>query len=162
MDQISIMGYIPGAIGRITELHGTYYAQNWDFGLEFEAKVATELAEFLSRYDPSRDGFWTVCVNDKVEGGITIDSIRAASEGVHLRWFILSDRLRGNTYGNRLMEKAVGFCRAKGYKRIYLWTFQGLDAARHLYEKFEFMLTEQKEGTRWGRLVNEQLYALEI
>ena len=47
MDTIELIsGYLPGAIGRITELHGTYYAKNWDLGLYFEAKVATELAAF--------------------------------------------------------------------------------------------------------------------
>ena len=52
-------GYIPGAIGRVAELHGTYYHWHWKFDLFFEAKVATELAAFLERYDAQRDGFWT-------------------------------------------------------------------------------------------------------
>jgi len=34
-------GYVPGCIGRVAELHGTYYAENWGFGRYFEAKVAT-------------------------------------------------------------------------------------------------------------------------
>src|SRR5260370_1114449 len=51
-------GYIPGAIGRVVELHATYYAQQWSFGLFFEAKVATNLASFLSRFDEKHDGFW--------------------------------------------------------------------------------------------------------
>lgn len=34
-------GYIPGSIGRIAELHGTYYHDHWGFGLYFEAMVAT-------------------------------------------------------------------------------------------------------------------------
>ncbi|GAJ20768.1 unnamed protein product, partial [marine sediment metagenome] len=38
------------------ELHGTYYHDHWGFGLYFEAKVATELSEFLQRYDKSSDG----------------------------------------------------------------------------------------------------------
>ena len=52
-----IRGYIPGSLGRVAELHGTYYHQNWGFGLFFESKVATELAAFLGRYDEKRDGF---------------------------------------------------------------------------------------------------------
>ena len=38
-------GPIPGAIGRITELHGSYYHKHWGFGQFFEAKVATDLVE---------------------------------------------------------------------------------------------------------------------
>ena len=41
-------GYTPGAIGRVAEMHGTYYHREWGFGLYFEAKVATELSAFLS------------------------------------------------------------------------------------------------------------------
>ncbi len=40
---------MPGAIGRITELHGTDYQQHTGFGLYFESKVACELSEFLRR-----------------------------------------------------------------------------------------------------------------
>ena len=50
-----IKGYVPGAIGRIAELHGTYYAKHWGFGLFFEAKVATELSAFLKAHDADRD-----------------------------------------------------------------------------------------------------------
>ena len=42
-------GYVPGSIGRISELHATYYNENWDFGLYFESKVAEELSAFLKR-----------------------------------------------------------------------------------------------------------------
>jgi len=65
-------GYIPGSIGRISELHGTYYHDHWGFGLYFEAKVATELSEFLQRYDKNSDGFWIATVNGRVEGSVII------------------------------------------------------------------------------------------
>ncbi|MDI7261858.1 MAG: GNAT family N-acetyltransferase [Thermodesulfobacteriota bacterium] len=162
MNEIILKGYIPGAIGRIAELHGTYYHQNWGFGLFFEAKVATELSEFLSRFDESRDGFWIVCKNDQVEGGIAIDGIKAATAGAHLRWFILSSELRGRGFGNRLMEVAISFCKKKKYGRVYLHTFEGLHPARHLYEKFGFKLTHQTEGTQWGTKVIEQKFELNL
>ncbi|UCH20082.1 MAG: GNAT family N-acetyltransferase [Deltaproteobacteria bacterium] len=162
MSQVEIMGYIPGAIGRITELHAAYYSRNWNFGLFFEAKVATEMSEFLSRFDEVRDGFWTTCRNGRVEGGIAIDGIEADSEGAHLRWFILSSELRGSGFGKKLMKAAVGFCEKKNYSFIYLWTFEGLDAARHLYEKFGFTLVEENAGTQWGTKVNEQRFVLNL
>jgi len=153
-------GYVPGAIGRVVELHGTYYHTHSGFGSFFEAKVASELAEFISRYDERRDGFWIAWAGGRVEGSITIDGIHAADEGAHLRWFIISDTLRGKGVGNRLMDAAVDFCRGKGYNRVYLWTFEGLDAARHLYEKAGFMLVEQCRGMQWGTEVNEQRFEL--
>jgi len=155
-------GYIHGCIGRIAELHGTYYHDHWGFGLFFEAKVATELSKFLSRYNEKRDGFWTASLEDRVEGSITIDGIHAESEGAHLRWFIISSKLRGHGVGNTLMEKAVDFCKRSNYYRVYLWTFDGLHAARHLYEKFGFRLVDQHEGAQWGAKVNEQKYVLNL
>ena len=153
-------GYLPGAIGRIVELHASYYHLDWGFGLFFEARLAKEMAEFLSRFDETRDGFWIVSLNDRIEGGIAIDGIKARTDGVHLRWFIVSPEVRGQGFGRRLMEEAISFCRKKDYRKIYLETFEGLHAARHLYEKFGFTLTQQAEGAQWGKKVTEQKYEL--
>ncbi len=155
-----VRGYTPGCIGRVAELHGAYYAEHWGFGLFFEGKVATELSEFLGRYDEGRDGFWTVPLDERVEGSITIDGIHASEEGAHLRWFIMSDALRGKGVGGRLIDVAIDFCRSRGYGKVYLWTFAGLGAARHLYEKAGFELVEQFKGDQWGTEVEEQRFEL--
>jgi GNAT superfamily N-acetyltransferase len=153
-------GYVAGAIGRVAEMHGTYYHAHWGFGLVFEAKVARELAEFLGRYDSGRDGFWTVIQQGRVQGSIAIDGIHAGKSGAHLRWFIVSDALRGRGFGNRLIQTAVDFCRRKAYRRVTLWTFEGLHPARHLYEKYGFRLAEQHKGRQWGTEVVEQRFQL--
>ena len=161
MSEVEIRsGYIPGSIGRVSELHGAYYHEHWGFGLFFEAKVATELSGFLSRYNDRRDGFWTAVVDGRVEGAIAIDGVHAEEERAHLRWFIMSDALRGKGVGNRLVHGAIDFCREKGYKIVYLWTFEGLDSARHLYEKTGFKLVKQRRGTQWGIEVKEQRFEL--
>lgn len=161
MQEIKIeIGYVPGSIGRISELHGTYYHEHWGFGLYFEAKVATELSEFLRRYDGNRDGIWIPTVNGRPEGSVAIDGIYAHRSGAHLRWFILSDALRGKGVGRKILERAVDFCKQRGYKRVYLHTFEGLDAARHLYEEAGFTLIGQQRGLQWGTEVNEQSFEL--
>ena len=40
----------------------------------------------------------------------------------------------------------MDFCEQNKYSSVYLWTFQGLGSARHLYEKFGFTLTQEKTG----------------
>lgn len=163
MDEAEIVrGYVPGALGRVVELHATYYRRHWGFGLFFEAKVAGEIAEFLMRYDERRDAFWTATTAGHVEGSITIDGRSADNEGAHLRWFIVSDALRGRGLGSRLIDTAIGFCRDKHYERVYLWTFEGLDAARRLYERAGFRLAAERRGTQWGREVNEQRFELRL
>jgi len=103
-------GLYSRAIGRVAELNGRYYHENWGFGLFFEAMVATDLSDFLKRYDPLRDGFWTASSRGRVEGHITIDGVNSETKGAHLRYFIVSDELRGTGIGRELITRAVAFC----------------------------------------------------
>ena len=158
-------GYIPGAIGRIAELHGRYYSRDWDFGLEFEAKVAADLAAFSLSFNPMHDQIWLAMLGDRVEGSMVIDGrVDEAGEpqDAQLRYFIMSDRLRGQGVGSELMESAIDFCRRKLYPRIYLNTFAGLNAARHLYEKHGFELRDEKFGDQWGIEVLEQRFERQL
>ncbi len=155
-------GYLPGAIGRVVELHGCYYSRHWGFGSFFEAKVAREIALFMDSYDDQRDGLWTAAIEDRVQGAIVIDGAHAEGQGAHLRWFVVSERLQGQGIGGRLIGEAMAFCRSRGYARVYLWTFEGLHAAHRLYEKAGFELVVQQEGRQWGREVNEQQWVLQV
>lgn len=147
MHNITLSGYTPGALGRIVELHGTYYAEHWNLGLYFEAKVATEMAEFLSRSDPEHDGAWFAHVDGQIAGSIVIDGSRVDSEGARLRWFIVDPQYQGLGLGNRLMDAAMDFCRQRKFKRVYLTTFEGLTTARYLYEKHGFVLCGEEDGS---------------
>lgn len=153
-------GYLPGSIGAIVGLHASYYSQLAGFGLPFEAKVARELSEFCERYDAERDGLWLALQGGDIEGAIAIDGSHAGQDGAHLRWFIASDKVRGSGVGTMLLDSALAFCRLALYHRVYLWTFEGLGAARHLYEKAGFRLAHQQRGNQWGVEVNEQRYEL--
>lgn len=153
-------GYRAGCIGRITQLHSSYYHRNNGFGLYFEAKVASEIADFMQRYNDESDGIWLAIVDGEVEGAIAIDGAHANEEGAHLRWFIVSDRMRGNGCGNLLLQTAVNYCKSKSFRKIFLWTFEGLTSARHLYEKHGFRLVHERNGVQWGSEVNEQRFEL--
>ncbi len=160
MKQISLSGYIPGAIGKITQLHAEYYHQHSNFSLYFESKVATGLCEFLNRFDKSRDLFLTAIHDEKIIASIAIDGIRSESEGAHLRWFIAAHGYQNTGVGSMLIRNALDFCRTCGFRKVYLWTFAGLDAARHLYEKNGFVLCDESEGSQWGVAVKEQRFEL--
>lgn len=153
-----VTGHVPGARGRVVSLHGYYYHENWGFGPFFEAKVESELASFLQDYEPDRDGFWLVSAHDRIEGSIAIDGSRALTEGAHLRWFIVSDALQGTGAGSHLIRAAMAFCQERDYPKVYLHTFAGLDAARHLYEREGFVLVAEHRGSQWGTEVLEQRF----
>jgi GNAT superfamily N-acetyltransferase len=160
LNRVKLSGYIPGAIGRVAELHGRYYHNHWGFDLFFESKVATELSEFLCRFNEAHDGFWIASVKGRMVGSIAIDGIHFESKEAHLRWFIVAPENRGQGIGKTLLDEGIKFCRRTGFHRVYLWTFAGLDPARHLYETRRFRLCEQREGNQWGKTVNEQKFDL--
>ncbi len=162
VDEVKLSGYFPGAIGRVTELHATYYNQHWGFNLYFESQVATELSEFLLRFDEAHDGFWVATVDGKIVGSVAIDGSSSSTEGARLRWFILASESQGRGIGKALLQKAIDFCNRAKLNQIYLWTFAGLDQARHLYEKFGFILCKEHNDNAWGRPVTHQLFKLNL
>jgi GNAT superfamily N-acetyltransferase len=122
--------------------------------------VAIELSEFLRRFNEEHDGFWVASVGETIIGSVAIDGANHDSQGAHLRWFIVAPESQGHGVGKMLLEEAVEFCRKKKFGRVYLWTFAGLDPARHLYEECGFKLCEEREGNQWGRIVTEQRFEL--
>lgn len=157
MDLKITQGYVPGCIGRIVHLHAAYYSQTVGFGLPFESKVASELAEFCARAQPGQDGIWLARAPE-VEASLIIDGSKAHTEGAHLRWFITSDATRGQGVGRTLLTQAMAFVDRCGYPQTYLWTFSGLHVARHLYESFGFHLEHEHPGSQWGTEVLEQKF----
>lgn len=148
----------PGCIGRMVQLHLDHYAAAHGFGLAFEAKIAAELAAFCQRYRSGVDGLWLARVDGRIEGAVVIDAGHPPGDEATLRWFIVSDALRGQGAGRRLLRQALAFADARGYRRVGLSTFAGLDAARHLYESEGFVLRSQVEGRTWGVPVQEQAF----
>jgi len=154
--------YTPGSIGRVTLMHGTYYSRHHGFGLFFEAMVAKELSELLSGFDAAHDGFWIAVDNGKIIGSVAIDGSAFAARGARLRFLIVDPEFQGRGIGSRLVSSAVDFCKDKKFKSVYLTTFEGLDPARHLYEKAGFSLISQQHGSHWGKPELEQLFELQF
>lgn len=148
-------GYLPGCIGRVAQLHADYYSRSNGFGAPFEAKVAQDFSAFCLAYTQGRDGLW-LAKNPSIQGSIAIDGSKGSEHGAHLRWFITSDALRGQGIGRILLSRALAFADEAGHSQVHLWTFAGLDAARHLYESHGFKLVEEHTGSTWGKVVLEQ------
>ena len=165
---VELGGYAPGALGAIVQLHGAYYARHWDFGAFFEAKVAADLAAFLTRPETPDDRLWCARQDDRVVGAIAIDGshgqapARPGETDGHLRWFIVAEAMQGHGLGNRLLAEALAFCRARAFRSVYLWTFAGLDTARRLYEAHGFHLSEETPAATWGKTVTEQRFVLDL
>lgn len=149
-------GYRSGVISSVAHLHATFYAQHCGFGSVFERKVATEMSEFMGRIDNPVNTTFSAYSGDRLLGSISLDGEDLTDGASHLRWFIVSPIAHGMGIGNMLLRKATAFVDDHGFDRTRLWTFKGLDAARHLYEKHGFTLAHQTPGTQWGMQVIEQ------
>lgn len=160
MQGSELVGYFPGAIGEVTRLHATYYARHWGFDLSFEAQVGRELAEFLERADPARDLFLAARSDDGFGGCVALDS--GFEEGARLRWFIVEPAWHGRGLGRKLLSRCLDFARQAGHRKVFLWTFAGLDAARRLYEAEGFTLAEEHRVDQWGNQIIEQKFELHL
>lgn len=153
-----VSGYHPGMLGRITEMHGRYYAREHHFGSFFESKVAAGLADFSGRLDKPCNQIWLAMLDGRIVGSVAIDGEDLGNNEAHLRWFILDDDCRGSGVGKKLIAEAMRFCDDKAFTAVQLWTFNKLVAARHLYESFGFKLTKEWQGDQWGSLITEQQF----
>lgn len=153
-------GWSPGLLGWIIAEHGRYYDREWRLGPVFEAKVAHGLGELFARFDPARDMLLAAMNGDTVLGAIAVDGSGpdATSQGARIRYFIISDAARGRGVGRLLLAETMRFIEAADFRRAWLTTFAGLDAARHLYETHGFRLAHEELDTSWGSPLTEQCF----
>ncbi|MCD1262371.1 GNAT family N-acetyltransferase [Shinella sumterensis] len=151
-------GYRAGLIAGITGLHALYYSQAYGFGQPFESVVASGLAEFCGRLDRPTNQIWAAMRDGRILGSVAIDGEDIGPDTAHLRWFIVDPALRGMGAGKRILDAALAFVDAHGFKQTHLWTFAGLNTARYLYESRGFVLAEEQLGTQWGNEVLEQRF----
>ncbi len=149
----------PGDIGAIVRFHGVIYAREYGFDHTFEAYVAGALTDFAKRRSV-RERIWIAERGDELAGCVAI--VEHSPDGAQLRWFLVDPACRGAGLGRRLLDDAVAFSRASGYRSIILWTVDTLEAAAHLYRAAGFRKVEDKPGRQWGVEVVEQRYELTL
>jgi GNAT superfamily N-acetyltransferase len=151
----------PGDMGQVIALHGVLYAQEYGFDHGFEAYVAETMAEFGKLARPDLDRLWVAEREGRLVGSIAI--VGRVDGAAQLRWFLVDPETRGSGLGRRLVHDALEFCRAAGYRTVYLWTVNGLDAAARLYVAAGFRKTETKPPVPlWGVNLAEERYDLDL
>ena len=142
-------------IGRIVQLHGSLYQQEYGYGMAFESYVSAGLYEFLQYYDPARSRFW-LCEHAGYLVGCLC--LLDRGESAQLRFFLIHPSYRGLGLGRRLLDEFFDFIQACGYSSAYLWTTHELTAAAHLYSAYGFQITEEKTSSAFGKTLVEQKY----
>jgi GNAT superfamily N-acetyltransferase len=145
-----------GDLGYIAYRHGVLYGLEYQLEPVFEIYVLESLLKYARS---SQDGMIRIVeIAGQVAGFIAI--IRIDEESAQLRWFLIEPEYRGIGLGQRLMSTAMEYCREKRFKKVFLWTFKGLDAAKNLYQRHGFILTEQVANDTWKQGIVEERWEL--
>jgi len=136
----------PGDMGWVVLQHGELYAREYGWNGEFEALVAEIVAQYLRKFQPEWEKGWIAELDGERVGAIFV--VRKSATTAQLRLLLLTPSARGLGLGSRLTDECIAFARAKGYRKMVLWTNSCLTAARAIYAKrgFELEKTEAYEG----------------
>lgn len=160
MPTIMLHQYRTGIEEEVIRHHAQYYGEHWGFDDRFVTQVRTEIGHFLKEFNQECDCFWWASMGSSFAGSVAVDGSRWGEGQARLRWFIVPETAQGSGVGGLLLEQAMSFCRSKPFKGVHLWTFEGLFAARKLYERQGFVLTETEKSTGWGSSITEQKFEL--
>ena len=149
---ITIRRYQSGDTGYIAHRHGVLYEKEYGLDHRFEKYVLQSLIAYLE--DPSKGEIWIAECCGTIVGFIGVVGI--SKRTAQLRWFLIEPEFRNGGLGRKLVATVMEYCQRKYYNHVFLWTFKGLDAARHLYQSFGFTLTEEKENDTWNNQLIEQ------
>jgi GNAT superfamily N-acetyltransferase len=132
-------GFKPGYLGRMIQMQGEYYDVVWAVpSYNFESLMARQMCDFRDEYVSDRDLLLSAHIDGVLVGHIAVVGNPSQHAGARLRWFHVEEKYQGCGIGRELLARAIDFCRRQGFKSVWLWTMEGLDAARHLYTSFGF------------------------
>ncbi|MBL0425078.1 bifunctional helix-turn-helix transcriptional regulator/GNAT family N-acetyltransferase [Ramlibacter alkalitolerans] len=150
----------PGDLGWVVQLHGELYAREYGFDAQFEALVADVAAKYLRDFDPAWEKGWIAEVDGERAGSVFL--VRKSATVAKLRLLVLLPQARGLGLGGRLTDECIAFARARGYRKVVLWTQSILTAARHIYASRGFVLKESQPYTAFGHALVAETWELKL
>lgn len=99
----------------------------------------TEVDAMHASYARPRSAYFVVEVDGQVVGGGGVAPLEGGDEDIcELRKMYFLPAARGIGAGSAMMERCLDAARAHGFKRCYLETLTGMDAAQSLYRRSGF------------------------
>lgn len=151
---------IAGDMGWVVQQHAELYAREYGFNNEFEALVAEIVAAFVRKYQPEWERCWIAELNGERAGSVFL--VRKSKTIAQLRLLILTPAARGLGLGARLTDECIAFAKAKGYKKMTLWTNNCLLEARGIYQRRGFKLTRSDTYQGFGQNLVGETYELTL
>jgi len=150
----------PGDLGRLIEIHGIQNFQDYGFSPIHEAYCAQIATDFMLNPNPGRSRAWLAKKDRGVVGSVLICEL--PDNIAQLRLLFADKSVRGSGLGRWLTEDSIQYCREAGFKRVVLWTVDGLARAISIYQSLGFKLTEEKTQYVWGRESRELRFDLDL
>lgn len=160
MTGINLRNLAIGDAGWLIQQHGMLYARDEGFDASFEALVAEILADYIRNHDSSCERAWIAERDGKRLGSIFC--VRLDEETAKLRLFLTVPEARGTGLGRRLLRECMGYAKARGYRRMRLWTHESHAAACALYRSEGWHLAHSKEVVSFGVPLVEQAWEIEL
>lgn len=151
---------VPGDMGWVVQQHGEIYWREYGWDSRFEALVADIAAQFLRKFQPDWEKAWIAELDGERVGAVFV--VRKSATTAQLRMLILAPKARGLGLGARLTDECLAFARAKGYKKMVLWTNSCLTAARGIYTQRGFRLTQSEPYDGFGQNLVGETWELKL
>jgi DNA-binding MarR family transcriptional regulator/GNAT superfamily N-acetyltransferase len=150
----------PGDLGWVVHAHGALYAREYGWDATFEALVACVVADYASSHDPERERAWIAEADGRPAG--CVFCVRKDDATAQLRLLLVEPWARGTGIGGRLVTECIAFARAAGYTEMVLWTNDVLTAARRIYQRAGFVLTDEERHHSFGHDLVGQNWRLDL
>ena len=150
----------PGDLGWVVQQHGEVYAREYGWNRDFEGLVADIAGEFVRKFQPDRERCWIAELDGERVGAVFV--VRKSATTAKLRLLILSPKARGLGLGGRLTDECIAFARAKGYRKMVLWTHSCLVAARRIYAARGFRLVASEPYEGFGQQLVSETWELRL
>jgi GNAT superfamily N-acetyltransferase len=158
--EIKLRAHRAGDMGWVVQAHGRLYAEERGWGAGFEALVAEIAGDFLRNFDPERERCWIAECDGEPVGSVFV--VRESTAVAKLRLLLVEPKARGHGLGQRLVDECIAFSRAKGYRKLVLWTQSNLSAARRIYKAAGFKLVKKQRHQDFGVKLNGEYWELEL
>jgi GNAT superfamily N-acetyltransferase len=155
----------PGDLGWMVQRHAELYFEEYGWQGPFEGMCARIVSDFAANFDPKLEKCWIADMGGEPVGCVMLvkDNPRAKKADVsRIRLLLLDPKARGRGLGKRLVEECVTFSRAKGYRRVTLWTHKELKAARAIYARLGFVKTGEESHDDWVGKATSEFWDLEL
>ncbi len=151
---------VAGDLGWVLQRHGVVYTEEFGWNSEFEAWVATIVAEYLRAPDPGRQAGWIAEVDGAPAGSAFCVAEDAGT--ARLRMLLVEPWARGLGIGGRLVDEVLRFARRAGYQRIVLSTYDVLVSAGRIYRAAGFTLVSEERERAFGHDLTAQVFARDL